>query len=184
LIRDFCRGHLPARMDCTLNLIDVRDVAAGLHLALQRGRPEKRYLLGGENLTLLGLLEELSSLTGIPVPRWRIPYGLGLAVAYVSEFWADWFTGSPPKATVTGLRLTQRTMHFDASASLAELGLCPRPVRRSLADAVEWLGKTGQLGTSPRGIDKSSTAVRSSQSEFAEQGAASGPMANVLREDS
>ena len=29
LIVDFCGGHLPATMDCTLNLIDVRDVALG-----------------------------------------------------------------------------------------------------------------------------------------------------------
>jgi len=31
-------------------------------------------------------------------------------------------------------------MHFDASRSLAELGLIVRPVRESLADAVAWLG--------------------------------------------
>ena len=30
LIVDFCGGKLPATMDCTLNLIDVRDVALGL----------------------------------------------------------------------------------------------------------------------------------------------------------
>ena len=28
LILDFCRGKLPVAMDCTLNLIDVRDAAA------------------------------------------------------------------------------------------------------------------------------------------------------------
>ncbi len=39
LILDFCRGHLPAAMDCTLNLIDVRDVALGLSLVMNRGRP-------------------------------------------------------------------------------------------------------------------------------------------------
>src|SRR3954451_12665718 len=45
LIRDFCRGRLPARMDCTLNLIDVRDAAEGLARTLERGRPGRRYLL-------------------------------------------------------------------------------------------------------------------------------------------
>ena len=39
LIRDFCRGQLPARMDCTLNLIDVRDVAEGLVRTMERGSP-------------------------------------------------------------------------------------------------------------------------------------------------
>ncbi len=51
LIRDFCRGDLPAVLDCTLNLVDVRDVAEGLERILQRGRPGRRYLLSGENLT-------------------------------------------------------------------------------------------------------------------------------------
>ena len=37
LILDFCRGKLPVAMDCTLNLIDVRDVALGLHLVMKRG---------------------------------------------------------------------------------------------------------------------------------------------------
>lgn len=145
LIRDFCQGRLPARMDCTLNLIDVRDVAEGLVRTLERGRPGRRYLLGGENLTLLEMLQILSNLTGVPVPRWRLPYLVGLAVAYASEAWADLVTGRPPKATVTGVRLTRRTMHFDASRSLAELDLTPRPVRESLADAVAWLHQAGQI---------------------------------------
>ena len=139
LIRDFLAGKLPARMDCTLNLIDVRDVADGLVRAMDHGRFARRYLLGGENLTLLGLLTILSEQSGVPVPRWRVPYPVGLAVAYASEFWADHVSHRPPKATVTGVRLTRRTMHFDASRSLAELGLIPRPIRESLGDAVAWI---------------------------------------------
>jgi dihydroflavonol-4-reductase len=145
LIRDFCRGDLPARIDCTLNLIDVRDVAEGLVRTLERGQPGRRYLLGGANLTLTSLLQELSRLTGIRVPRFSVPYGLALATAHVSEAWADLVSGRPPRASVTGVRLTRRTMHFDASRSLQELGLVPRPVRESLADAVTWLRQAGQI---------------------------------------
>ncbi len=145
LILDFCRGHLPAAMDCTLNLIDVRDVALGLNLVMNRGTPGRRYLLGSENLTLIGLLEQLRELTGIPVPRWRVSYPIGLAFAVMSELWADHVTGQSPKATVTGLRLGRRTMHFDVSNSLAELGLHPRRIRDSLVDSVAWLRESGLL---------------------------------------
>ncbi len=145
LIRDFCRGELPAALDCTLNLIDVRDVATGLRLVMEKGRPGRRYLLGSENLTLLKLLRSLSELTGVPVPRWRVPYFLGLVFAALSERWADHVTGRTPKATLTGLRLARRTMHFDASCSLAELGLNPRSIDVSLADAVHWLQQSGHL---------------------------------------
>jgi dihydroflavonol-4-reductase len=149
LIRDFCNGRLPARMDCTLNLIDVRDVAEGLVRAMERGQPARRYLLGSENLTLLALLGHLSELTGVPVPRWSVPYPLGLAVAFASEAWADLITGNPPKATVTGVRLTRRLMNFDASESLRQLKLDPRPVRESLIDSVSWLREIGAIGTHP-----------------------------------
>ena len=146
LIRDFCNGGLPARMDCTLNLIDVRDVAEGMARALEIGVPGRRYLLGGENLTLLGILEILSPLVNVPVPRRAVPYPVGLGFAYLSELWADLVTGRPPKATVTGVKLTRRTMHFDASRSLAALGITARPVAGSLGDAVAWLRATGQIG--------------------------------------
>ncbi|WP_406695161.1 NAD-dependent epimerase/dehydratase family protein [Singulisphaera sp. Ch08] len=158
LIRDFCRRKLPARMDCTLNLIDVRDVAEGLILTMERGEPGRRYLLGGENLTLVGLLGILSEQTGVPVPRWRVPYPLGLAVAHFSEFWADHVSGRTPKATVTGVKLTQRTMHFDASRSLAALGLKPRPVRESLADSVAWLRQVGQIEGGSSDTSRASTS--------------------------
>jgi dihydroflavonol-4-reductase len=132
-------------MECTLNMIDVRDVATGLIRVLERGRPGRRYLLGGENLTLEGFLRILSELTGVPIPRWRVPYPVGLAAAYLNEFWADHVSGQPPEATVTGVHLARRLMHFDHSDSLAELGLAPRPIRESAADAVNWLRQTGQL---------------------------------------
>ncbi|OJW23500.1 MAG: epimerase [Planctomycetales bacterium 71-10] len=147
LIRDFCRGALPAVLDCTLNLIDVRDVALGLTRVMEVGRAGKRYLLGGENLSLVELFGLLSEATGRPAPRWRVPYALGLGFAHLSEFWADHVSGRPPQASVTGLRLARRLMHFDASRSLRELGLEPRPIRESVEEAVAWLQLPGAGGT-------------------------------------
>ena len=45
----------------------------------------------------MGLLEHLSRLTGVPAPRWQVPYPVGLAVAAVSEFWANRVTGRMPR---------------------------------------------------------------------------------------
>ncbi len=149
LILDFCRGQLPVAMDCTLNLIDVRDAAIGIDLIMNRGAPGRRYLLGGSNVTLIGLFQHLSRLTGVAVPRWKVPYHLGLAVAAVSELWANHVSGSMPRATLTGLRLARRLMHFDPSRSLAELGLQPRRLDQSLAEMVSWLKSSGLL---PDGI--------------------------------
>lgn len=84
-------------------------------------------------------------MTGLPPADRRVPVGLALAVAYVSEFVADVWTGEPPLATVTGVRLAARSMRFDASESLAALGLQPRPLDVSLTDAVRWFVEIGWL---------------------------------------
>jgi dihydroflavonol-4-reductase len=139
LVLDFCRGNLPAIMSCTLNLIDVRDVARGLILVMRQGRLGQRYILGNENLTLEAMLEILSDLSGMPVPRRRVPYALALSYAWLSELWADHVTGRSPRATVTGVRLARRTMHFDSTHTDAELGLSKRPIRESLAELLAWL---------------------------------------------
>jgi len=84
-------------------------------------------------------------LTGLPEPHRRVPYGVALSAAYVSEFVADVFTRRCPAATVTGVKLTRRRMHFDARRSLEELGLQPRPVAASLADQIYWFREMNWL---------------------------------------
>jgi dihydroflavonol-4-reductase len=145
MILDFCRGKRHEYVDATLNLIDVRDVALGMILAMERGRPGRRYLLGAENLSIREVFAILARLTGLPEPRRRIPYGIALAAAYASELIADVVTHQQPAATVTGVKLTRRLMHFDAQRSLDELGLKPRPVARALSEAVSWFERAGWL---------------------------------------
>lgn len=147
MLLDFCLGKRHEYLDAELNLIDVRDVAEGMTRALEHGRTGRRYLLGFENLSIRAVFGLLAGLTGLPEPQRRIPYPVALAAAYVSEWLADVYTHRIPAATVTGVKLTQRRMHFDARRSLEELGLKPRPVTESLADAVAWFREIGWLGS-------------------------------------
>jgi dihydroflavonol-4-reductase len=149
MMLDFCRGKRSVYLDAELNLIDVRDVADGMVRAMDRGRPGRRYLLGAENWSVKAVFDFLAAVTGLPRPRWRVPYPLALAAAYVSELVADVATGAAPAATVTGVKLTRRRMHFDATRSLAELGLTPRPVAGSIREAVAWFREVGWVGLRP-----------------------------------
>jgi dihydroflavonol-4-reductase len=147
MILDCCLGHRAAYLNADLNLIDVRDVANGMVRALDRGKPGRRYLLGAENWSIQRMFTWLTAHVGRPPPRWRVPYPVALAAAYVSEWVADVATGRVPAATVTGVKLTRRAMHFDARQSLAALGLMPRPVEQSLSDAMAWFRAIGWLGS-------------------------------------
>jgi len=141
----FCRGELPAYLECRFNLVDARDVATGMALAMERGRPGIRYLLGHENYRLSDWLRILSEETGRSVPRWKVPYAVALSVAWCQELWADHVSHRMPMATITGVQLTRRSMFFDPLASLDELGLAPRPIKESARDAVAWYRQQGWI---------------------------------------
>ena len=85
IVTDFLAGRMPAYVDTGLNLVDVRDVAAGHRLALERGRRGRRYILGNENLTLREILRVLAGLSGRRPPRVRLPHAVAIAVAAVDE---------------------------------------------------------------------------------------------------
>jgi dihydroflavonol-4-reductase len=145
MMLDFCLGKRSAYLDAELNLIDVRDVAISMVRAMEVGEPGRRYLLGSENWSIRSVFEYLAQLTGLPAPRWRVPYPVALLAAYVSEFVAGAVTGRMPAASITGVKLTRRRMHFDSARSLAALGVTPRPVRDSLREAVDWFRQVGWI---------------------------------------
>jgi dihydroflavonol-4-reductase len=145
MIFDCALGKRTAYLDAELNLIDVRDVATGMIAAVERGQPGRRYLLGAENWSIRQLFEWVAAQTGAHPPRFTVPYPIALTAAMASEWIADVFTSQIPAASVTGVRLTRRTMRFDSSRSLSELGLQTRPVTQSLSDALSWFRSIGWI---------------------------------------
>lgn len=135
----FLNGQSPVFLDCVLNLVDVRDVAAGMVLAAERGRVGERYILGGDNVALRDLLRQLQQMSGRAMPTRAVPGWLALASAAVTEWAADRVTGRTPAATREGVRLALRSSAFDSNKARRELGYEPRPLRATLADAVRWL---------------------------------------------
>lgn len=142
IILDFLRGAMPAYIDTGLNFVDVRDVAEGHLLALERGRDGERYILGAENLTLEEFYQRLSAVSGLPAPRRRIPYWLAFAFALASTGWAR-LTGRPPRAPLEGVRMARKKMFVASEKARRELGYEPRPIDGALRRAVEWFRANG-----------------------------------------
>lgn len=140
----FINGTTPAYLDCEFNVVDVRDVAFGHVLAAERGRLGERYILGNENLRLGEMLNELARLTGLHMPRWKVPYGIAYVSALISEGVAK-VSKRPPIAPLTGVRLARSSMAFDCSKARRELGWQVRPLRQTLYDTLIWLRDAGLL---------------------------------------
>lgn len=146
VIVDFLNRALPAYLDTGLNWVHVRDVAIGHILAAERGRIGEKYILGHAdgNWTMKQALDELASITGLPAPRFQVPYAVALGAAYVDEGIA-WLSGKPPKAPLAGVRMARYKMWFDPAKAIRELGLPQTPPRQALSDAVEWFRGNGYV---------------------------------------
>jgi dihydroflavonol-4-reductase len=134
-------------LDCTLNLVDVRDVVEGILLAAQQGRVGERYILGGENIRLRDLAGRVGRLVGRNPIMLPIPGAVALAAGKAAEWSARTLTHKMPVATEEGVRLALRARPVDIRKARNELGYAPRSLNRSLPEAVAWVA--GRLGLDP-----------------------------------
>ena len=142
MIVDFLNRKMPAYVDTGLNLIDVRDVAAGHLAAAEKGKSGERYILGYRDMTLKEILETLSRLTKLAAPTVRLPHAIPLAAAAVATGWAR-ISGKPPRFSLESVRMSTHRMFFDAAKARRELGLPQTPVEEPLARAVKWFRDQG-----------------------------------------
>ena len=142
MIVDFLKGKMVASLDTGLNLVHVRDVARGHILAGDRGRVGQRYILGHRNLPLLEIFQMLATLTGIPAPRFRVPYAVAWLTAVGMEGLAR-LRGGAPQVPLTAVRMARKRMYFSAAKAVTELGLPQTPVEQALRDAVDWFVERG-----------------------------------------
>jgi dihydroflavonol-4-reductase len=150
IVVDYLAGRMPAYVDTGLNLIDVRDVAAGHLLAEERGCIGEKYILGHRDMTLKQILDQLSAITGLPPVRIRLPHAVPLAVGAVSTAWAR-LAGGEPRVSFESARMATKTMFFDASRAVRELGLPQSPIEDALRRAVEYFRGRGLAPPGPTG---------------------------------
>ena len=124
MIEDVASGRIRGYVSTTgLNVVDVRDVAQGHALALERGEAGERYLLGGVNLSLEELFGVIADLARRPRPQLRVPYPLAVAAAKAGF------------ANAEEVKLARIPMFFSSEKARSRLGYEPGPVEPALARA-------------------------------------------------
>jgi dihydroflavonol-4-reductase len=118
----------------SIGVVGVHDTAAGVLLALERGRRGERYLLVESSVSALELFQRIARELRVRPARWQFPRWLwpvlvGAARA-VDRIHALEVT--PPQ----GLRMLGLELRFDASKARSELGWRPVPFDRVLAETV------------------------------------------------
>jgi dihydroflavonol-4-reductase len=140
---DFLNGKFPAYVDTGLNLVDVDEVARTHVQALVKGRPGRRYILGGENLTLKQILDKMSAITGIPSPTVKIPFAVAATYAFFEEWITGRIRGKEPRATLEEVRMGRKKMYASSARAEQELGFRIVPVYPAMRSAIEWFRANG-----------------------------------------
>jgi len=152
IIVDFLKRKFPAYVDTGLNLADVKAVAHGHLLAMEKAVPGERYILGGENLTLKQILDKLAELTGLPSPTAKIPHAVAMGFAVFDQFFTGTLRGKEPRATIEAVRMGRKKMFASSAKAEKELGYKVVPVNNALARAVLWFQTHGYAGPAAQAV--------------------------------
>jgi dihydroflavonol-4-reductase len=143
IIVDFMNNKFPAYVDTGLNLVDVDEVARMHVVALDRGTPGERYILGGENLTLKQILDRMSAITGLPSPTMKVPHAVAMVFAFFDESITGKLLGKEPRATVEAVRMGKKMMFASSAKAERDLGFQVLPIYNAMRSAIEWFIANG-----------------------------------------
>ena len=132
------RGRIPFCFDGALNVVDVRDVAAGHVAAAMQGRPGQRYILGGHNLAFCEMMGVIAQAAGRKAPDLSLPLWLVQTLAEVGSL-----LGVPGTHHLRAIRHWQP---LEATRTREELGLPESiPFEQTCRDALDWFRQRGHL---------------------------------------
>ncbi len=119
-----------------LNIVDVRDAAAGLTAAMRRGRTGERYLLGGPNWTFREWIHRVAKLTGIRPPQMEPPASVSL---WGARFLRNVMplVGKEFKLDEPSIKMSALYWYCNSEKARRELGFTTRDPMTTLRDTID-----------------------------------------------
>ena len=144
MVRDFALGKMNMGIEGTFNSVDVRDLAAGVISACEKGRRGECYILSNEVATMHDMFRLMNEAGGFSrkyhVLSKKLAYVGVRVLALVSKF-----TGKEPLLSDFNIYMLNRNNEFDCSKAERELGFRCRPFTESIRDTMSWLRAEGFL---------------------------------------
>ncbi len=141
-IQNLLRRRMPATIfnDSICTWVHVRDVADGLIRALEKeGNIGEKYLLGSDDLSMQQFNELVHEISGVPLPKLRMPDTLAMLNAAL----LTWFANLIKKPPMLGMamdtiRLLKVGLQFDGTKAERELGLEYTPIRVAIEEEISY----------------------------------------------
>ena len=143
--RGILKGKMKNYWDAGICPVDVRDVAMGHILAMEKGRIGESYALANKeaNMTNREFLQLVGEIAGVKdVASKEVSAKVMLTVARVAEFISK-FTGKAPITTYKNTLFALQHCYVDPSKAIEELGLPQTPIKIAITDSVAWFRENG-----------------------------------------
>jgi dihydroflavonol-4-reductase len=127
-----------------INVIPICDAAQGAIEAAEKGRVGERYILAGENMSLLQLYRTIANVVGCgmklkTMPRWQVALFAGLTDMLQPQ------TSGPVPLTGDRLRLESQIFYFDGSKARETFKMPNTPLRVTIGRTFEWYEMMGEF---------------------------------------
>ena len=137
-VLDFLARKIPYTPSGGVNFVDTRDAAAAFISALENGKHQEKYLLGGENMTFAQFFGRLERLSGVSAPMLKVPKKLAMAgSSMINSFYKNW--GKPSPVAPNEVEQAEYFWYFDSSKAEDELGFTARDPQETLQDTIAYI---------------------------------------------
>jgi len=149
LLLEVVNRKVPGYSGGVNSFVDVRDVAEGMVLAMERGQRGERYILGGENLTYGQVFERIAAVAGTKAPGLGVPYWLAAVTGLFGDL-GEAITGKEPLLNSNSMRWGYAEgFRFSSDKARADLGYTTRPLEEGIAAALTWFREHDMVGPLP-----------------------------------
>jgi dihydroflavonol-4-reductase len=148
LIVELANQRLPGYVRGNRNVIYAGDAGLGLVRVCEDGRVGERYLLTGENHSMDDLVQKITSLAGVPMPR-PIPLPGAKFVSQLQTLRYRWLKGPLPKVDATGIAVMSAGQFLSGAKAQSELDFnASVSTDEAIGRALHWFRAQGYVPSS------------------------------------
>jgi len=145
MILETVRRFTPIAPRGGLSICDVRDVAAGILAAVEKGQVGQRYILSGENISYLDLWRLFARVASGKGPLATLGPLLRFIVGRIGDLRGK-LSRHEPEVNSASLRLASDYHYYTCERAKQELGYASRPKEESIEAEWKWLVDYGYAG--------------------------------------
>ena len=147
MIRQYVEGNwrfIPGTGKSIGNYVHVEDVVTGHLLAMAKGNPGERYVLGGDNISYIQIFQYIREFSLINIRLFRIPLWLMLTAAGLMKIIAK-LTGNAPLIVPGLVRKFNLQWIVSSDKAKRDLGYKPRSVKEGIKGTLEWINNINSI---------------------------------------